>query len=77
MRYADTPLAEPLYLTSSNLQNTLLFTVVLAFFIGMVLLYLGVRGRVLWLKVWSIGLMLASLCYVGAYFAGMTGVLTV
>lgn len=77
MRYADTPLAEPMYLTSSNMQNTLLFTVVLAFFIGMVLLYLGVRGRVLWLKVWSIGLMLASLLYVGAYFAGMTGVLAV
>jgi hypothetical protein len=74
MRYSDTQLAEPLYVTSSNLQNTLLFTVVLAFFIGMVLLYLGVRGRVLWLMVWSVGLMLASLFYVGAYLAGMTGV---
>lgn len=72
MRYTDPAVTEPLYINSSNLQNTLLFAVVLAFFIGAVLLYLGRRGRVLWLTVWSIGLMLSSLLYIGAYFAGMT-----
>jgi hypothetical protein len=76
MRYADSQLAEPLYITSDHLQHTLLFSVVLAFFIGMALLYLGIRGRVIWLVVWSVGLMLASLCYVGAYLSGMTGVVT-
>ncbi len=26
--------------------------------IGLILLWLGIKGRILWLKVWSIGLML-------------------
>jgi hypothetical protein len=72
MRYQDSGTLEPLYVQSSGLQNTLLFTVVLAFFIGAALLYLGRRGQVMWLTVWSIGLMLASLGYVGAYLSGMT-----
>jgi hypothetical protein len=72
MRYSDPAVAEPLYINTPNMQYTLLFAVVLAFFIGAVLLYLGRRGRVLWLTVWSIGLMISSLIYVGAYFAGMT-----
>jgi hypothetical protein len=72
MRYPEPAVTEPLYAHSANLQHTLLFTVVLGFLIGAVLLYLGRRGRVLWLTVWSIGLMLASLVYVGAYIAGLT-----
>jgi hypothetical protein len=70
MRYSDTPQLEPLYVQSSSLHHMLLFTVILAFFIGMALLWLGRHGRVLWLQVWSIGLMLASLAYVFAYLAG-------
>lgn len=70
MRYSDTGLVQPLYAQSDHLHAMLLFTVVLAFFIGGVLLWLGRRGRILWLTVWSIGLMLASLGYVAAYFAG-------
>lgn len=72
MRYSEAAVAEPLYVNTPHLQHTLLFTVVLAFFIGAALLYLGRRGRVMWLTVWSIGLMIASLLYVGAYFSGMT-----
>jgi hypothetical protein len=72
MRYTDNQALEPLYVNSPGMQYTLLFTVVLAFFIGAVLLYLGRRGRVLWLTVWSIGLMLSSLAYVVAYLGGMT-----
>ena len=26
--------------------------------IGLILLWMGIRGRILWLKVWSVGLML-------------------
>lgn len=70
MRYSEMPPLEPLYSQSSHLNHMLLFTVVLGFFIGMALLWLGRHGRVLWLTVWSIGLILASLAYVGAYLAG-------
>lgn len=72
MRYTEIPPLEPRYVDSPGLQYTLLFTVVLAFFIGAALLYLARRGRVMWLTVWSIGLMLSSLAYVAAYLGGMT-----
>lgn len=70
MRYSDSLVTEPLYSQSSGLHHMLLFTVVLAFFIGLVLLWLGRRGRVMWLTVWSAGLILASVGYVFAYLAG-------
>ena len=70
MRYADTTLMEPLYVQSDGLHHMLLFTVVLAFFIGVLLFWLGRHGRVLWLTVWSAGLVLASVGYVFAYLAG-------
>jgi hypothetical protein len=70
MRYSEGSQLEPLYIHSSNLHHMLLFTVVLAFFIGLALLWLGRHGRVLWLTVWSVGLMFASAGYVIAYLAG-------
>jgi hypothetical protein len=70
MRYSEALVGEPLYSQSSGLHHMLLFTVVLAFFIGIILLWLGRRGRVMWLTVWSAGLILASVGYVFAYFAG-------
>ena len=76
MRYSDPTITEPLYSQSAQLHHMLLFTVVLAFFIGMVLLWLGRHGKVLWLTVWSAGLMLASLAYVFAYLAGWVRVVS-
>jgi hypothetical protein len=72
MRYAETEsaLLEPLYSQSDTLHHMLLFTVVLAFVIGLLLFWLGRHGRVLWLTVWSAGLVLASVAYVFAYLAG-------
>ena len=64
MRYneqVDTSL--PLYVESEGLHFMLNFTVALALLIGVVLWQLGRRGNVMWLKVWSIGLVLASVAY--------------
>ena len=64
MRYQATeatPIEElPLYSQSEGLHFMLNFTVALALVIGVLLLWLGRRGRVLWLQVWSAGLVLAS-----------------
>lgn len=39
--------------------------------IGLVLLWLGIRGRILWLKFWSVGLMLLGIgILVAQYFFG-------
>lgn len=70
MRYSENLVSEPLYSQSDGLHYMLLFTVVLAFGIGCILLWLGRRGRVMWLTVWSAGLILASVGYVFAYLAG-------
>ena len=70
MRYPDTGLAEPLYVQSDSLHHMLLFTVILALCIGIGLFWLGRRGRVMWLWVWSAGLVLASVGYLGAYVGG-------
>ncbi len=37
---------------------------------GLVLLWLGIKGRVLWLKVWSIGLMLLGSGILAARYLG-------
>lgn len=70
MRYPDNHLLEPIYTQSTGLHHMLLFTVVLGFVIGLILFWLGRRGRVLWLTVWSAGLVLISFSYVLAYLAG-------
>ena len=46
------------------------FTVALGLIIGVVLLWLGRRGRVLWLQVWSAGLVVFSIAYLGAAVMG-------
>ena len=55
-----------IYSQSSGLHFMLNFTVALALIIGFALLWLGRRGRVLWLQVWSAGLVLFSIAYLVA-----------
>lgn len=75
MRYEvteDTDLAQmQVYSQSDGLHFMLNFTVALALLIGVVLWWLARRGRVLWLKVWSIGLVFFSIAYLGAAAAGL------
>ena len=65
--------AEPemvVYSQSDGLHFMLNFTVALALIIGIVLLWLGRRGRVMWLQVWSAGLVVFSVAYLGAAMVG-------
>lgn len=75
MRYEvteDTDLAQmQVYSQSDGLHFMLNFTVALALLIGVVLWWLARRGRVLWLKAWSIGLVFFSIVYLGAAAAGL------
>ena len=75
MRYEaseDLGLAQmQVYSQSDGLHFMLNFTVMLALLIGMVLWWLARRGRVMWLQVWSIGLVICSIAYLGAAAAGL------
>jgi len=74
MRYeaseAGTATELPVYSQSAGLHFMLNFTVALALLIGVLLLWLGRRGRVMWLQVWSAGLVLCSVAYLGAAVVG-------
>jgi hypothetical protein len=48
----------------------LVFTAVLGLIIGLVCIGLGWQGRFMWLKVWGLGLTLASLVYLVHLLAG-------
>ena len=63
----------PVYAQTDGLHYMLNFTVMLALMIGCVLLWLGIKGKVMWLKVWSFGLILASIGYLIAAMLGLTG----
>lgn len=74
MRYEATegvPVTEMVvYSESDGLHFMLNFTVVLALFIGIVLWWLGRVGKVIWLQVWSIGLVVFSIAYLVAAALG-------
>ena len=61
----------PVYSQSDGLHFMLNFTVALALAIGVILWWLGRTGRVLWLQVWSVGLVVFSVAYLGAAVLGM------
>jgi hypothetical protein len=58
------------YSESDGLHFMLNFTVALALLIGIALWWLARRGKVLWLQVWSIGLVLFSIAYLVAAAMG-------
>jgi len=60
----------PVYSQSEGLHFMLNFTVALALLIGIALWWLGRTGRVLWLQVWSIGLVFFSVAYLIAAALG-------
>jgi hypothetical protein len=74
MRYEameEVPLEEmTIYSESEGLHFMLNFTVSLALLIGIGLWWLARRGRVLWLQVWSIGLVVFSIAYLVAAAMG-------
>ena len=66
MRYKIDPITGlPIAETSPGMLGA---TVLLALVIGIVLLYVGKRGKQLWIVVWSIGLIICSVLYLLWHF---------
>ena len=63
MRYRDGH--DPALSAWGTTDEVLLFTVVLSLFIGVALVWLGRKGRQMWLVFWSGGLVIASIAYLG------------
>lgn len=63
MRYRieDMPLDESMATT----DDVYLFTVIMSLVIGIVLTWVGYKGRQIWLTVWCGGLVIASVVYLG------------
>lgn len=59
MRYSESIPAEQLTVNASN--DMLLFTAALSILIGIILTYLGHKGRQLWMVSWSVGLIICSI----------------
>ena len=57
MRYREGQEVDPDSPYPESTETMLTMSYLMAIPIGLVLLWLGIRGRVLWLKVWSVGLM--------------------
>jgi len=66
LRYPDGQSPDPLYPHSESMHHMLTLSMAMALVIGIVLFILGRRGNVLWLKVWSVLLVLASVAYLVA-----------
>ncbi|TNG00828.1 MAG: hypothetical protein EP297_03170 [Gammaproteobacteria bacterium] len=58
MRYPENIPKEQLTVHSSD--EMLLFTMVLAFMIGIILTWLGIKVKQKWMMLWSVGLILLS-----------------
>jgi len=70
MRYPEGQAPQTIYAQSEGLQFMLTFSVCLGLIIGVMLLWLGRHGRVLWLQAWSIGLIVVSVAYLAAEVLG-------
>lgn len=64
MRYKDDQTLEGYKLAQHSSDDMLLLTAVLGVLVGFALSYMGKRGKQLWMLVWGIGLILASI-YMG------------
>ncbi len=59
MKYPDNIPPELLTVNASN--DMLLFTAALSILIGIILVYLGHKGKQLWMVTWSVGLIICSI----------------
>ena len=63
MRYKEGQSPDPLYPHSETMHHMLTLSMVMSIVIGIVLFILGRRGNILWLKVWSVILIVLSIAY--------------
>ena len=71
MRYSENIETLQVYSQSDGLHFMLNFTVSLALLIGIILFFLGRKGQVMWLTVWSAGLVIFSVAYLVAAALGL------
>ena len=65
MRYLEGQEANPEYPHGENMHHMLTFSMLLSIVFGVILLYAGLRGKIIWLSVWSALLILCSVIYLG------------
>jgi len=70
MRYREGQPPDPSNPYTEGMHGTLMFTVGIALVVGFVLLYIGWKGKKLWLTAWSVGLIVCSLIYIGLRLTG-------
>ncbi|MBX2886820.1 MAG: hypothetical protein KTR32_43135 [Granulosicoccus sp.] len=64
MRYREENAApDPDFPYSQSMHSMLTVSALLALLIGILLLYLGRKGKIMWLSWWSFGLILCSIGY--------------
>lgn len=72
MRYrSDEGIPDPDFPYSEGMHSMLTLSMGLSILIGVVLLYLGVRGRIMWLSWWSGGLIICALAYLVGELVGL------
>lgn len=71
MRYREGEAPHPDYPYTENMHQMVTMSVLLAILIGAILFYLGRRGRVLWLTLWSAGLVVCAVSYLLAESLGL------
>ncbi len=61
MRYREGQEPDPHYPYGKATHQAMDFSLALGIVIGLILLWMSFKGRILWLKVWSAGLVLISI----------------
>ena len=62
MRYREGQEVDPNNPYPESTQAMLDMAYLMSIPVGLVLLWMGIRGRIMWLKVWIVGLMALSIC---------------
>lgn len=63
MRYPEGQEPNPLYPHSETMHHMLTLSMGMSILIGIVLFVLGRRGKILWMQVWSVALIVLSVAY--------------
>ena len=71
MRYPDTGLPDPGSPYGESMHNMLTLSMWMSIVIGILLFIAGRHGNVMWLKVWSIGLIFCSVTYLAGDALGL------
>lgn len=70
MRYLENAPPDPDLPYGESMHSMLTLSMILAIVIGSILYAAGRHGKILWLKVWSVGLIVCSLLYLIGERAG-------